>query len=92
MDITDWLDAEGVPEAHAARDEIERLRYQVAVGKDVVNFGLGLMTPEQVGQWVGVRHFLEAGTEMYPPFPEEDERPNVELTGAERASPAKRPR
>lgn len=29
MDITDWLDAQGVPEAHAARDEIERLRAQI---------------------------------------------------------------
>lgn len=26
MDVIDWLDAEGTPEAHAARDEIERLR------------------------------------------------------------------
>lgn len=52
-------------------DEIDRLRYQVEIGKQVVNLGVGLMTTEQLGQWVGVRHFLEAGTDMYPPFPEE---------------------
>lgn len=48
--------------------EIRRLRNQVEIGQAVVNFGVGLMTKEQVGQWVGVRHFLEAGTDMYPPF------------------------
>lgn len=62
---------------YRAADEIERLRNQVEIGQQVVNFGVGLMTKEQVGQWVGVRHFLEAGTEMYPPFADEDETPNV---------------
>ena len=49
----------------------------------MVNFGVGLMTVEQVGQWVGVRGFLEAGTEMYLPFADESETPNATLTGTE---------
>ena len=40
MDITDWLDAQGVPEAHAARDEIERLRAIVKECRSSVKFDL----------------------------------------------------
>lgn len=29
MDIVDWLDAEGTPEAHEARDLIEQLRTEI---------------------------------------------------------------
>lgn len=78
---------------YRAADEIERLRNQVEIGQQVVNFGVGLMTKEQVGQWVGVRHFLEAGTEMYPPFADEDETPNAggEATGAASCDRSPRP-
>lgn len=72
-----------------AADEIDRLRYQVEIGQQVVNFGVGLMTTEQVGQWVGVRHFLEAGTEMYPPFPDDAETPNLKVSGPEGGLPPK---
>lgn len=40
MDITDWLDAQGVPEAHAARDEIERLRAIATECRSSVKFDL----------------------------------------------------
>lgn len=40
MGITDWLDAQGVPEAHAARDEIERLRAIAAECRSSVKFDL----------------------------------------------------
>ena len=61
-----------------AANEIERLRNQVDIGQQVVNCGVVLMTKEQIGQWLGVRHFLEAGTEMYAPL---EEGPNVEVSG-----------
>jgi hypothetical protein len=32
-DITDWLDAEGTPQAHEARDLIEALRQEVTAQK-----------------------------------------------------------
>ena len=51
--------------ARILSDEVERLRNQLEAGRSVVNLGINLMTTEQVGQWVGVRHFLEAETEMY---------------------------
>ena len=51
--------------ARTLADEVERLRNQLEAGRNVVNLGINLMTTEQVGQWVGVRHFLEAETEMY---------------------------
>ena len=51
--------------ARTLSDEVERLRNQLEAGRNVVNLGINLMTTELVGQWVGVRHFLEAETEMY---------------------------
>jgi hypothetical protein len=51
--------------ARILSDEVERLRNQLEAGRSVVNLGINLMTTEQVGRWVGVRHFLEAETEMY---------------------------
>ena len=51
--------------ARTLSDEVERLRNQLEAGRNVVNLGINLMTTEQVGRWVGVRHFLEAETEMY---------------------------
>ena len=51
--------------ARTLSDEVERLRNQLEAGRNVVNLGINLMTTEQVGQWVEVRHFLEAETEMY---------------------------
>ena len=51
--------------ARILSDEVELLRNELEAGRNVVNLGINLMTTEQVGQWVGVRHFLEAETEMY---------------------------
>ena len=58
----------------AAREEIERLRNQIAVAKSIVSAGVNLMTKEQIGEWRGVRSFLEQETADYEPFAE---RPNA---------------
>lgn len=53
-----------------ADEVIARLRNQVAVAKTIVAAGVDLMTTKQVGQWRGVRTFLEQETEDYEPFAE----------------------
>ena len=45
--------------------ENEALRKQVAAAMQVINFGVELMPLEQIGQWEGVRAFLERDTESY---------------------------
>ena len=47
--------------------EIERLQNQVAAAKEVISRGVDLMTTEQLGQWTGVRSFLEQETIDYAP-------------------------
>lgn len=54
-------------EHNEMRSEIERLRAQVAVAKQIVTAGVELMTPSQLGQWAGVRAFLEQETDDYEP-------------------------
>lgn len=50
--------------------EIDRLRNQVNAAMVVINRGLELMPTEKVGEWDGVRSFLEQETEDYEPFGE----------------------
>ena len=64
--------------------EIERLQNQVAAAKEVIAKGLDLMTTEQVGQWAGVRSFLEQETIDYAPA---DLLANAEISGSPKASP-----
>ncbi len=52
-------DADLMTEAGA---EIARLRSQVTTATNLIGAGLDLMTDEQVGQWAGVRTFLEQDT------------------------------
>jgi hypothetical protein len=62
--------AEGLfPSAFLAKtkEENARLKTQVAVAKDVIQRGVDVMTKEQLGQWSGVRSFLEQETEDYEP-------------------------
>ena len=46
-----------------------RLKNQVATGKQIVQQGIEIMNTEQVGQWAGVRSFLEQETSDYPDVP-----------------------
>jgi hypothetical protein len=50
-----------------AKDENARLKTQVSIAKAIVQHGVNLMTKEQLGQWRGVRSFLEQETEDYGP-------------------------
>jgi hypothetical protein len=43
----------------AERDEIERLRDRIADAETVIQRGVELMTVDQLGQWAGVRTWLE---------------------------------
>ena len=63
--------------------ELKRLRNQVAAAMVVVNRGVELMPDELIGQWAGVRTFLEQDTADYEPF---DESANVEWRGGRRPS------
>lgn len=54
-------------------DELERYKNQVSVAKQIVVAGVELMHHTQVGQWAGVRAFLEQETSDYEPF----ETPNA---------------
>ena len=48
------------------KDEIiARLRKQVETAKIIVERGVELMTPQQIGRWHGVRAFLEQDEEDY---------------------------
>lgn len=48
------------------KDElIARLRKQVQAAMDIVNRGVDLMTPTQIGKWQGVRAFLEQDEDAY---------------------------
>lgn len=60
-------DADLMTEAGA---EIARLRSQVTTATNLIGAGLDLMTDEQVGQWAGVRTFLEQDTSDYLPIGE----------------------
>ena len=51
-----------------AIDEIERYKNQTSVAKQIVAAGVELMHHTQVGQWAGVRSFLEQETGDYEPF------------------------
>ena len=51
--------------------KFHRLHNQVATAKQIVQQGIEIMDSEQVGQWVGVRSFLEQETDDY------SETPNV---------------
>lgn len=68
------------PEIYAKAKGMNQLHFrlcnQVATGKDIVAAGVELMTPEQVGQWAGVRSFLEQDADAYS-----DQPHNTELTG-----------
>jgi hypothetical protein len=52
-----------------------RMRNQVETGKQIVQQGIDIMDTEQVGQWTGVRSFLEQETDKYL------ETPNAEVRG-----------
>ena len=43
----------------------KQLRYQVEAARDVINRAVDLMTSEQLGQWTGVRSWLEQSHEDY---------------------------
>ena len=53
------------------KDEIERLRAQVETAKEVILRGVEIMDTHQIGRWVGVRTFLEQGTDAYLSPPKE---------------------
>ena len=73
------------PEIYAKAKTMNQLHFrlcnQVTTGKDIVAAGVELMTAEQVGQWEGVRSFLEQDADAYS-----DQPYNAEVTG--RASAA----
>ena len=54
------------------RAEVERLNARVQTGVDIVNAGVAIMTTEQVGQWAGVRSWLEQPTSDYFTDAEQD--------------------
>ena len=58
----------GVGILRSAIDELERYQNQVSVAKQVVTAGVALMHHTQVGEWAGVRSFLEQETSDYEPF------------------------
>lgn len=58
--------ANGLWNYGANKDESRRLKTQVAVAKQIVQHGVSLMTKEQLGQWRGVRSFLEQPEDYEP--------------------------
>lgn len=48
--------------------ENEALRNQVAVARSLILHACDIMTSEQVGQWAGVRSWLEQDWSDYEPF------------------------
>lgn len=67
--MNDWLGGKlcAVQFTDALREN-ERLHNQVAVAKAIVKAGVDLMHHTQLGQWAGVRSFLEQEADDYEPF------------------------
>jgi hypothetical protein len=60
--------ADRIKELEAALSAIEaQLLAQVDAARSLILHACDLMTTEQVGQWAGVREWLERDTETYPP-------------------------
>lgn len=51
--------------AKSMNAKFNRMRNQVETGKQIVQQGIEIMETEQVGQWAGVRSFLEQETDEY---------------------------
>jgi len=83
MDITDWLDAQGVPEAHAARDEIERLRKVADAARCIRHWH----DRENGGMVVSGEHVRA----LWQALHDLDERPNTNVTGLPSAQTVKQP-
>ncbi|MFA6315633.1 MAG: hypothetical protein WC648_04690 [Candidatus Paceibacterota bacterium] len=57
--------------ARKMNSKFYQLQNQIATGKEIVQAGIELMTPEQVSNWNGVRTFLEQETGDYQDTREE---------------------
>lgn len=50
------------------RDEVERYKNQDEVAKTIISAGVELMPCDKLGEWRGVRTYLEQTAEQYEPF------------------------